>query len=200
MAPADYIHRFKRAAGFLILTVAVMLIPLMLRAQDAPLSIDLQMSLLMKVMSFDRNFSSRTGDVVVIGIVYQGRFRTSYETGQQAIRFIETHPAMTIGKKRVRAVGLDLDNLPAEALSRGGEISVLYISPLRSYNIEDLVSMANTTGLVTVTGTPDYVESGVAVGFDLIGDKPRILINLTSAKAEGCDFDSQLLKLSRVMR
>lgn len=39
-----------------------------------------------------------------------------------------------------------------------------------------------------------------SVGIDLTGDRPDIVINLPAAKAEGADFDAQLLKLARVIQ
>jgi hypothetical protein len=43
------------------------------------------------------------------------------------------------------------------------------------------------------------VRRGVAVGIGLDQDKPQILINLASARAQGSDFDASLLRIATVL-
>ena len=43
------------------------------------------------------------------------------------------------------------------------------------------------------------MENGLAVGVGLRGKKPEILINLEAARAEGADFNAQLLRLARIV-
>jgi hypothetical protein len=50
-----------------------------------------------------------------------------------------------------------------------------------------------------VTGVPDYVRRGVAVGIGVVQDKPQVLINLAAARAEGSDFDASLLRIATIL-
>ena len=64
--------------------------------------------------------------------------------------------------------------------------------------LEAVVQISQAQGLVSLTGVPDFVTQGVAVGIGVRQDKPEILINLPSARLEGSRFDASLLRLSRV--
>ena len=70
---------------------------------------------------------------------------------------------------------------------------------LRAFDLAAITDWARKSRIVTLTGIPAFVDRGVSVGIDLQGGKPRILINLQAARAEGADFDSGLLKLARIV-
>ena len=148
---------------------------------------------------FDRNLAARAGSEIVIGILFQERFRSSLE--------IKTEMEEEFGK-----VGLDsLIGLPVRlqawnleevaALDSLREVDVLYITPLRAVNVEQVTAFSRKYHILTFTGVPDYMapSSGASVGVELKGGRPQIVINLSAAKAEGADFSSQLLKLARVV-
>jgi YfiR/HmsC-like len=73
------------------------------------------------------------------------------------------------------------------------------VSPLRAFAVEDVVLLARSSQITTLTGVPRYVETGCAIGLDLKGDRPHILINLAASRAEGADLNAQLLKLARLV-
>ena len=50
-----------------------------------------------------------------------------------------------------------------------------------------------------MTGVPEYVDQGVAVGVGIRKDRPLIIVNLEQARAEGSVFSSQLLALARIV-
>jgi hypothetical protein len=52
---------------------------------------------------------------------------------------------------------------------------------------------------MTFSGVPEYVEEGISVGIDVKNNKPLIVINIKSAKLEGIDFNSQLLKIAKIL-
>ena len=76
---------------------------------------------------------------------------------------------------------------------------VLYITPMRAVDLGSITKQTRAAARVTLTGVPEYVDAGIAVGVDLQGERPRILINLAAARAEGADFDSRLLKLAKIV-
>ena len=51
----------------------------------------------------------------------------------------------------------------------------------------------------TITGVPEYVDQGLAVGIGIRRDRPLIIVNLEQARAEGAAFSSQLLALARIV-
>ena len=62
-----------------------------------------------------------------------------------------------------------------------------------------MLKVSQDLKLTTLTGVPDYVRRGVAVGIGVEQDKPQILINLGAARAEGSDFDASLLRIAIVV-
>ncbi len=78
-------------------------------------------------------------------------------------------------------------------------IRVLYVAPLRAVAIREIVTISRRRRVTTLTGVPDYVESGIALGLSLREERPLILVHVSAARAEGADFDSQLLKLARIV-
>ena len=53
--------------------------------------------------------------------------------------------------------------------------------------------------LFVVGADPQQVQAGAALGFELVGARPRIVVNVAAAKAAGLVFGEELLNLSRVV-
>ena len=80
------------------------------------------------------------------------------------------------------------------------EIDLLYITPLRVINIKEMADYYRGKKILTMSGIPEYVEEGIALGIGLANERPQILINLPAAKAVGADFSSQVLGIAKVFR
>ena len=78
-------------------------------------------------------------------------------------------------------------------------ISALYLAPGSAKALPAVLKVSEDLDLTTLTGVPDYVRRGVAVGIGVEQDKPQILINLAAARAEGSDFDASLLRIATVL-
>jgi len=100
----------------------------------------------------------------------------------------------------IRQVSIDIDRVDLASAVVKNNIDVLYITPLRAIGMETITSVSRAKQVLTLTGVPDYVESGLAVSIGIKGKKPQIIINLAAAKAEGVNFSSQLLKLAKVIK
>ena len=64
----------------------------------------------------------------------------------------------------VRVVPIDLDDESLADRLKADDVSLLYIAPIRAVDIGALTATAVAAGVTTVTGVPDYVALGVAVG------------------------------------
>ena len=172
-------------------------------AQDTPVPVSLQVQIMVKILNFDRNLPERLGDRLTVGVLYQGRYRTSANVGGEVCRTFMGLPQAALGalqSLQITCVGLDLDQTPdlATVLKRE-RIQVLYVSPLRAVDLEDVVAVTRAAHITTLTGVPRYVETGCAIGVDMKGDRPEIVINLAASRAEGADLNAQVLKLARVV-
>ena len=166
------------------------------QGMDVPASI--QIPLLYKILTFDRNFAAREGDELVIGILYQEGFRSSVVARQEVEDAMRS--AGTVGSRKVRSVAIEQGATPdiAAALRQEG-ITVLYVTPLRGVSLTPILRAARAARVMTFTGVPPYVERGVAVGIGLEQARAMILDNLTAAKAEGSDYNAQLLRVAKVV-
>ncbi len=72
---------------------------------------------------------------------------------------------------------------------------MLYIAPGNARNLASILQLSQDLHLTTLTGVPDYVRRGAAVGVAVAQDRPQILINLQTTRAEGSEFEARLLNL-----
>ena len=77
---------------------------------------------------------------------------------------------------------------------------VYFVSGFGHAQVESMTSMFADSGVVTVGSSGALVEAGVTIGFELEGGRPRIVINLTRARAQKLDLSARLLRLARVIQ
>jgi YfiR/HmsC-like len=165
-----------------------------------PVPPSLQASVFAKVLTFDRNLASRAAGELRIGVLFQSKVRISLEAKDEFLKAMCPSPAQAVEGIPVRCVEIEWTNGPGldAALARE-RVRVLYVAPLRAVAIEEVVAVSRARKVTTLTGVPAFVEKGVALGLALRAERPLILVHLAAARAEGADFNSQLLKLARVL-
>ena len=162
---------------------------------------DLQVPLLLKILVYDRNFGGREQSAVNIGVVYAPSDPASLRARDELLRALDRVSDKTVKGLPIRYTSLEFTRYAdVEAAVLARKISVLYIAPGNSGNLEQLLRLSERNQVMTVTGVPDYVNRGAAVGIGLRQDKPEILINLASARSAGGEFDASLLRIARVIR
>jgi hypothetical protein len=167
--------------------------------QEMPVPVDVQASLLPKILSFQRLGPQGRNDNAAVGIVYQPQVRSSFvcanEIAEQLPRFLRNSDGSASSCVMIEYVSLsDLSHRIADEA-----VSMVYVAPLRSVDISELAKMLENRHLLSFTGVPLYVEEGLMLGVEIAGNHPKIVVNLSVARAAGVEFSSQLLKLSRVI-
>jgi YfiR/HmsC-like len=198
--PLRWVHGL--AIGLLLAGLS-WLAPRVAAAQEVAVPVAVQVPILVKILNFDRKLPERAGGRLVVGVLYQGRYRTSANVADEVCRsFKDLAPAAFGGLESLErsCVAIDLDATPAldSALKRR-QIQVLYVSPLRAFPLGDVIAATRAAQITTLTGVPRYVETGLAIGVDMKGERPEILVNLAASRAEGADLTAHLLKLARVV-
>jgi len=174
--------------------------PRRLAAQEVPVPVAAQIPILVKILNFDRSLPERAGARLVVGVLFQSRYRTSANVADQVCPALQTLPAGALGTMELACVAIDLDATPAlDSTLKRKQVDVLYVSPLRAVPLEDVMAVSRAAGITTLTGVPRYVETGLAIGLDMKGERPEIVINLAASRAEGADLTAHLLKLARVV-
>jgi hypothetical protein len=179
----------------------VVLLPFVFLARgEAPIPFDLQAKLLLKVLTFDRNLENRADSTVVVGIVYTMESEDSQRARAEFSKALEKYTGKKVKGHPLSQVSLRFSSwsdLAAKVKSHN--VSVLYVTPGDSFYLKGVIKASRADSVLTTTGITKYVEQGISIGIGLKENNPQIIINLSSAKAEGCDFSSQLLKLAKVI-
>lgn len=86
-----------------------------------------------------------------------------------------------------------------DEVAKEKKISVLYITNDGTNMPKGISQVTQSKKILTITGRVDYVNQGISVGLGVKEEKPKIVINLSSAKAEGSNFSANLLKVCKVI-
>ena len=168
-------------------------------AQEIAVPVNLQAALFSKVLPFNRTLHSRTKGKIVIGIVCQDRFKFSRSVRDEFFDAMSKLPPDEIAALQFQLVAIDIDKTRLEPSIVNDSIDVLYIAPLRAVDLGEIASISRTKQVLTLTGVPEYVQAGLSVGIGTKAGKPQILINLKAAKLEHADFNSQFLKIGKIV-
>jgi hypothetical protein len=159
---------------------------------STPVPVDVQTEIFIGIRRLDRNFDQ--SKPATLGIVYQEGYPESVAVKEAVIQSVKA--------RNLAIVCVPLNAATSEQLRR--ELSetaadIVYVAPLRSVDVAQIGAITRQRGIRTVTGVPEYVELGIAVGIGLRNRRPLIIINLQAARAEGAAFSSQLLSLARIV-
>jgi YfiR/HmsC-like len=170
-------------------------------ADDMALSPDLQLPIIMRLLVYDRHFESRFGTELTLGVLYAPADPESVKAANAVAEYMYRVRDKTVKRLPVHYFLLEYTNpegLERSITTRG--IDVIYVAPGNAKNVAAITKITQERSVTTVTGVPDYVRSGVAVGVGASQDRPQILINLASARAEGAEFDASLLRISTIVK
>lgn len=169
-------------------------------ADEMPVPADLQVTLLLKVLTYDRNFETKARTDLTIGIVYDPADPGSLKAKSEVAEMLGRVAGKTVKKLPIKYVLLERGGLPdLEAAVRSHGVSLLYLTP-GLHDLEELIRFSQASRITTATGVRSYVEKGVAVGIAVRQDKPEILINLPASRSEGSEFDASLLRIATVLK
>jgi hypothetical protein len=171
-----------------------------LSAQEMVVPVKLQIVLLLKTLNYDRNLKQRVNDGLVIAVCYEQGYERSVKVKDELLSVVKASSLDEFGEVPLRFVPIDVQRTPfADSLSVK-KVDVLYVAPLHKVSIDTITTVSRTNKITTLTGIPDYVDLGLSVGIGLQEEKPKIIVNLPAAEAEGADFSSQLLKLAKIIQ
>ena len=169
-------------------------------AQEVRVPIEVQFELFSKILIFDRNLQSRVDGEIVFGIVYQSHYRPSVEAAETLRDLLHRIPGEGLAGLPVRTVMIDLEkSIPLDQAIEINGLNILYVPPLRAFDVKTISTISRARKILTLTGVPAYSHSDLSVSVDSLGGRPQVLVNLTAATAEGCDFSSKLLNLATVV-
>jgi hypothetical protein len=181
-----------RATALLLAAIAIPYIATAAVSVSMPVPADVQLALFRNIWKLDRNFDGTKQ--ITLAIVYQENYSESVAAKDDLLA--------AIAQQKLPIVPILMDAKSQQLLSNGlhgADVDVVYITPLRALDVSEIGRISRYRRIRTITGVPEYVEAGLAVGIGLRRDRPLIIVNLEQARAEGSAFSSQLLALARIV-
>jgi len=168
-----------------------------LNPDEIPVSI--KVPIFLKVLSFDRQLHKRSGSNLNMLIVFQSRYRQSQTERDDTEDVLDNLSINSIEGMAINYYYMDIDEVNIQDEISKHNINLIFVCPLRGISLETITSLCREKKILSFADVSSYVENKLSVGIEMKGEKPQIIINLKNSKAEGADFSSQLLKLSRVI-
>ena len=160
---------------------------------------DVQVPLVLKALTYDRNLKTRAGDQVRIAVVTPERGGRS--ATEELFSSVGNLPDRTVNGLPVTFKEVAGAEAALDETLRSGRWAAVYIMP--GFRPEDLAQMRRICAARQVLGVAaeaDDVERGIAFGVGSAAGRPQIVVNVASAKASGTDFDLALLRLARLVQ
>ncbi len=166
---------------------------------ETTVPIDLQVELLRKVVRFERGFVERAGpQVKLIVLARTGNTSSERAVAQLASAFERVHDI--VGKP----IAVTTEHYSsATALKRAvvqAGACLLYLTPGFESEMGDIAASLEGVPVITISTDGDQVEHGAVLGFELVAAHPKITINVTQAKKQSLDFNSDLFRLARIVK
>ncbi len=178
--------------------LVALLAPGVAAAEETTVPAPLQASLLARAAAYDKNFARRAGEKARIYIVTSGSPGSTQFFGQ--LRVALSGESLVGGKSH------DEEEVPftgATALAsrvKTDRPAVLFLGPgLSEADVKAVVEAMSGLDVLTASANPAWVKLGVALGFDLVSGKPRLLVNLKQAQKQSVAFGADFLRLAQVV-
>ncbi len=192
-------HWLMRLLPRLSLVLLIVVLASRVLAEEVSVPISLQVDLLLKVASYDKNLTQRARDRVRVAVVSKPDDADSGRYAAQALKAlseVEDVAGMPVEP-------LSLLYTDAAALARFTQesgVAILYVTPGFGEAEMDAVARAlDGLNVLSAGALARYTSRGVVLGFDLAGGKPKLLVHLERAKRQHVVLSSSVLKLMRVI-
>ena len=170
-------------------------------ADNGEVPFDLQAKLFLTALTYDKNLEKRAGSLLNIGIVY---FTDAPQSKKEAENFSNTLKEFKdkkISGRSFKAVLLAYNgngDLKKKLVEE--EIDVVFISKGEKQQVEKLLKLTQSEKILSCTSKAEYVTTcGVTMAVGLKDNKPKIYLNLSSAKREGADFSAKFLRVAEIV-
>jgi hypothetical protein len=173
------------------------------RAADEPVPAKLAMMVMLRVLTYDKNFSSHgSGDFLIL-VAHEPGQETALKNAMAASAELKDAAMQAKPSRRsIRFVTSEFRG-PAglkEAAQKEKANALLVLPGLSAEGLDAAVQVARELQLYSITLEPAYVEKGVGVGVVGTGGKPVIVLNMATARALNAAFEPAVLRLARIVQ
>jgi len=185
--------------------MATLLLFILLAVDAAPLfaddivPFDIQVPLVLKALTYDRNLKTRASDEVRIAVIFPPNTTRGLTDDLHAS--LKKIPGRTVNGLVVVFTEVSADDEASlEQGLRSGQWAAAYVMPgFSRVELARVRRLCESRRVLPVAASIDDLAHGLAFGIGVQGSKPQIVVNLPASKACGSDFDLALLQLSRVL-
>jgi hypothetical protein len=177
-----------------LLAAAVAVSAGVLRAAEYEVPPQLQISILLKVLVYDRTLAARSRDGLNLGVVFDPKNEASRSCKDVFIRTFGESPRQ-LGGVTIGIVETPQENLATEA-DKG--LDIVYVCG--GTKSAAIIETAHKKGLISFAPDESAVQQGVAIGLVPRDGKPKLLINVGCSIASGMQLDPQILRLAELVR
>ncbi len=165
--------------GVLLLTTSAL-------AEELPVT--MQVQLLSKMSTYVKNLS---GTEVKVLVVCGGA--AASRAGQSIATEISQQGKIGSAAATVKVVPF-VSTAKFKATVAEEKPQIIYAAPdLEPASVPGVIEAAAEAKVVTISGTESQVRSGIILGFSQVEARPRVLIHLKQAKAQGVEFRNGLV-------
>ncbi len=184
-----------------ITLITIGFMPTSVSSDNGDVPVELQAKLLLTALTYDKNLSKGEDETLRIGLLY---FPDVNQSKKEALEF---HKVLESFKdKKVRGLNLSTVLFACNGCSdlrskiSAEHIDVLYISKAKKEVVKDVIKVTQSNKVLSLTSEASYVSMyGISMAVGLKDNKPKIYLNLSSAKAEGADFSAKLLRVVEIV-
>jgi YfiR/HmsC-like len=192
------IVRWGRRATAGATLLASLVTPMASQADSASVPLGLQVELFTKVAEYDKNLPGRAEGIVRVLVVTRDGAPESTSAAARILNALS-------GVSRISGLPHEDSSVPFTdapslvALCRDRKVGILYLTPGLTDADEAVAKALKGVPVLTVSASADGVPKGIVLGFDLVGAKPKLLVNLSACRNQGVQLSSDLLKIATVI-
>ncbi len=138
---------------------------------------EIQAALFVKLLGFDKNLSGN----ISICVIGAPEFAAEMKKGV----------GKEIGSAKLASVSENAA-LPSE------KPAVIYLGD--ASKLSEVMSYTRANKILSITGISELVEKGISLGIGVFEGKPKVLLNMTSSKEEGRDWNPAILKVAKTIQ
>ena len=183
-----------------LITIGFM--PASVSSDNGDVPVELQAKLLLTALTYDKNLGKSEDETLHIGLLY---FPEVNQSKKEALEFYKV--LENFKDKKVRGLNLNTVLFACNGCSNlrskisAEHIDVLYISKAKKEVVKEVIEVTQSNKVLSLTSAASYVSMcGISMAVGLKENKPKIYLNLSSAKAEGADFSAKLLRVVEIVR
>ncbi len=164
-------------------------------------------AIVVKILNYDRSLDKRVDDKVVIAIIYPSNNKDKKKYADEIYANINKLKIRTIiRKKKMDTVllGVGMDSSFDEAEFKNAlidkKVSVVVLVTEDKSDLKGLVTVIRDLKINSICSDESRLNDEIAFAVGVKGNKPKLFVNLKTAKLEGSDYSSKLLSLCKQIK